>query len=214
MTSKPAPDPRGGHIRLYWAIIDSNAWRCLAATDQRAYIALARQKLSSNNGDLALPLSVAKMHGIKSQTTLAKSLRALTAVGLIAVTRAGGCSRGGQRLPTLYRLTDFPVFPIPAKHVEQQKATNEWKTVSTLALGHALIAQHEERALTEARTESASRKTKTLVQILDGTSPKNGPVGPLTSPKIGPWPSRPVQKMDEVKKPKSAAKPVLARVSP
>src|SRR5687767_5351206 len=91
-------DPRGGHVRLYWETLDSNAWRCLSATDQRCYVALLRNLRSTNNGDLSLAFSVAKTHGIKSQSTLAKGLRALVAVGLIVVTRKGGCQKGGQRL--------------------------------------------------------------------------------------------------------------------
>ena len=39
---KPPPDPRGGHVRVYWALIDSPAWSALSATDQRAYVALRR----------------------------------------------------------------------------------------------------------------------------------------------------------------------------
>lgn len=124
---KAPADPRGGHIRLYWDILDSNAWRCLSATDQRAYVAICRQVRSTNNGDLSLPLSVAGAHGITSPATLAKSLRALVAVGLIAVTRKGGCNRGGQRLPTLYRLTDRETFEVPAKHIEACRPTNEWR---------------------------------------------------------------------------------------
>lgn len=210
--SKFPPDPRGGHIRLYWSLIDSNAWRCLAAVDQRAYIALARQKNASNNGDLSLPHSVAKLQGIRSQTTLAKSLRALTAVGLIAVTRAGGCARGGQRLPTLYRLTDHEVYSMPTKLVEASKATNEWKTVTTLAMGNALIKQAEQRAAAEAEGKDTPRKLKSPLQSLESTTSKNGVVGPKTTPAIGVWTAAPLQKMEKVENVKPSGKPMLARV--
>lgn len=150
---KPGSDPRGQHIRLYFELIDSNAWRCLSASDQRCYIALMRNLRSTNNGDLALAFSTAKMHGIKSQTTLAKSLRALVAVGLIAVTRKGGCKPGGQRLPTLYRLTDLPCYEVPAKFIAASKATNEWKAVRTLAQGLAMIRDSEAAAKVSAERE-------------------------------------------------------------
>ena len=140
---RPTSDPRGGHVRLYWELIDSNAWRCLSASDQRAYIALVRQLRQTNNGDLSLPLSVARHHGVSSKTTLAKNLRALMAVGLIALTRRGGATRGGQRLPSLYRLTDLPALPVPSKHIEGAKATNDWKAIVTLAAGCFLIKQAE-----------------------------------------------------------------------
>lgn len=207
--SKPPPDPRGGHIRLYWELVDSNAWRCLSASDQRAYVALLRFLRSTNNGDLSLPLSVAKQHGIKSQTTLAKSLRALVAVGLLAVTRKGGCTKGGQRLPTLYRVTDQEAYCNPMKHIEASKATNDWKAMTTLGIGREAIRKADADAA--AQTEAASAK-KALVQKMDATGPKNGLVEPITSPKIGVWPVSPPQKMDLADRRKQAAKPMTALV--
>lgn len=189
---KPPSDPRGGHVRLYWELLDSNAWRCLSSSDQRAYVALLRSLRSTNNGDLSLALSVAKMHGITSQTTLAKNLRALVAVGLLAVTRKGGCTKGGQRLPTLYRITDQQAYANPMKHIEASKATSDWKLITTLGMGREAIRK------TEAASKAAS-KTKSLVQKLAATSPKTGPVRPITSPETGPWIERPVQKLDEAK---------------
>jgi hypothetical protein len=190
---KTKTDPRGGHIRLYWEVIDSNAWRCLTAADQRCYIALSRGLLSFNNGDLSLPLSVARHHGITSQTTLAKSLRALCAVRLIAITRPGGCKRDGTRMPNLYRFTDHPVHAMPAKLVEAEKATNEWRAVSTLAHGKALIREADRIVKAEWAAQKAAKqaaklapvKTQNLVQILTATSPKNGLRPPSTSPEIG-----------------------------
>lgn len=172
---KPPSDPRGGHIRLYWDTVDSNAWRCLSATDQRAYIALQRQLRSTNNGDLSLPLSVARHYGIASPATLAKSLRALVAVGLIAVTRKGGCARGGQRLPTLYRFTDREAYANPMKHIDSSKATNNWKAISTLGLGREAIRGGEAQA------------KKTLVQRLAATASRNEVVKALTASKIEVW---------------------------
>jgi hypothetical protein len=203
--AKAPIDPRGGHIRLYWELIDSNAWRCLSASDQRAYIALARHLRSTNNGDLSLPLSVARQHGIKSQTTLAKSLRALVAVGLLAVSRRGGSTRGGQRLPTLYRFTDVQAYANPAKFIEASKATNDWKSVATLGMGREAIRQAEIAAKDDAV------KLKTLVQKMDVTSPEIGGVKPKTSPKNGLWAVRPVQKMDLAKAARSAVKPIATR---
>lgn len=117
-------------MRLYWAVLDSPAWNALSATDQRAYTALRRPLGKSNNGDLSLPLSRARHYGITSPSTLAKALRALVAVGLIAVTRRGGCTRGGQRLPTLYRFTDERVYA-PGKLIEDYKTTDDWKLLAT-----------------------------------------------------------------------------------
>jgi DNA-binding PadR family transcriptional regulator len=176
-TSSPK-DPRGGHARLYWDILDSNAWRCLSATDQRAYVALLRQLRSFNNGDLSLPLSAAKPHGITSPATLAKSLRSLVAVGLIAVTRKGGCTRGGQRLPTLYRLTDYQVYESGEnrnKFIEPSKVTDDWKTIKTLGQGREAIRLAEATA------------AKTQLQKLIATTSKNEAVERLTASKNEVW---------------------------
>lgn len=204
--NKPPPDKRGGHIRLYWELLDSHAWRCLSASDQRAYIALVRHLRSTNNGDLSLPLSVAKQHGLKSPATLAKSLRALVAVGLIAITRRGGCAKGGQRLPNLYRLTDHEAFENPAKFIDAYKATNEWKQFTTLGMARAAIREAEAVAKAES-------KKKSLVQKLAVTSPKNEVVGRLTASKIEVWPAIPPQKLKQVKTNKRAEELMPVRVS-
>ncbi len=187
---KTPADPRGGHIRLYWDLYDSNAWRCLSATDQRAYMAICRQVRSTNNGDLSLPLSEARAHGITSPATLAKSLRALATVGLIAVTRKGGCSRGGQRLPTLYRLTDRETFEVPAKHIEACRPTNEWRTVKTLAQGRAMIRQAN-----GAASEKAPPTEKSPLQFLTATTSKTEAVEAVTTSKNEAWTPAPLQKM-------------------
>lgn len=199
--SNHGKDPRGGHIRLYWDIVDSNAWRCLSATDQRAYIALQRQLKSFNNGDLSLPLSYARNHGIKSSATLAKSLRALCAVGLIAVTRRGGCSKGGQRLPTLYRFTDHQAYEVPAKHLDAHRPSNEWSNVKTLAQGRHLIREAEAKAF-----EKEAERKKSLLQSLIVTASKNEVVGALTASNNEAWTITPLQKMKPAKSSKSAIK--------
>ncbi len=180
--NKAPTDPRGAHIRLYWEIVDSNAWRCLSASDQRAYIALQRHLRSTNNGDLSLPLSVARHYGIASPATLAKSLRALVAVGLVAVTRKGGCTRGGQRLPTLYRFTDHQAYANPMKNIEASKVTNEWKAIKSQAMGLALIRQSEVQAAEKERL-----KKITQLQKLAVTASINEAVVALTTSKNEAW---------------------------
>ena len=114
--SKPKAfkDPRGHSLRVYSDVYDSAAFAALSPHDVLAYLALLRVLKGYNNGDLSLPLTRAKKCGIGHHLTLARSLRALCAVGLIAVTRKGGCTKGGQRLPNLYRLTDRECYAIPA----------------------------------------------------------------------------------------------------
>lgn len=181
-------------MRIYWDIIDSNAWRCLSNADKIAYLALHRQKMSTNNGDLSLPLSVARHSGITSPATLAKSLRALVAVGLLAVTRKGGCKRGGQRLPTLYRFTDYEVYAQPMKNIEASQATNEWKAVKTLAMGSAMLRNAQDGA------------KKTQLQKLAVTASKNELVRAKTTSKNEAWPPSPASIIEVGEEPKTARK--------
>lgn len=185
--SKPPPDPRGGHVRLYWDMLDSAAWNCLTAGDQRTYVALVRALRKTNNGDLSLPLSRARHSQISSPTTLAKSLRALVAVGLLCVTRKGGSKKDGTRECTLYALTDIDVYELPAKYINARKATNDWRQVKSLDHGRALIVAAEMNAKDEAA------KKRTLHQNLIDTHPINGVVGPKATPKNGARAARPLQ---------------------
>lgn len=141
--NKPFKDPRGHSLRIYSDVFDSPAFEALSPHDVLAYLALLRQLKGYNNGDLSLTLTRAKRYGIKHHMTLARSLRALCAVGLIAITRKGGCTKGGQRLPNLYRLTDRECYDIPAKYLEATKETHEWKRVKSAQHGLDLIADAE-----------------------------------------------------------------------
>lgn len=195
--NKPPKDPRGGHTRLYWDMLDSPAWNALTATDQRAYMALRRQLGKTNNGDLSLPLSRSRHYGITSPATLAKSLRALIAVGLIAVTRRGGCTRGGQRLPTLYRFTCEENHAMPGKLIEANPATHPWRRIESVAHGKSLIRKLEAEAQDTA-------KKKSLVQKLNDTSSKNAAVNASTATNLESWQSGLLQMVNHGNKPKRA----------
>lgn len=199
--SKPSfhKDPLGAHVRLYHAILDSPAWGSLSATDQRVYIALRRSLNGSNNGDISLPLSRARHHQVSSPATLAKSLRALVATGLIAVTRRGGCTRGGQRLPTLYRFTDQQVYEMRTKFIEPCKATDEWKLIDSRAHGKALIREAEAAA---QRAAAALR----LLQELKRTDTPTEAVRRETASGAEPWAAAPIQSVKQVRSGEKAKK--------
>jgi hypothetical protein len=145
---------------------------------------------------------VARHHGLGHPATLAKSLRALVAVGLLAVTRKGGCTKGGQRLPTLYRFTDHVAYEFPMKNIEASKDTNEWKAVKSLAMGVALVRQAEQKA-----TEVQAEKKKSLLQKLSVTSSENEAVERLTTSKSEVWPPLPSSKSEAGKSAKKGCKP-------
>lgn len=169
--SKPQRDPRGHSLRIYDDVMDSAAYASLSPHDVLAYLALLRELRQYNNGDLSLTLSRSKRYGISHPKTLARSLRALRAVGLIDITRNGGSIKGGQRQATLYRVTDRECYDIPKKFLAAMPATNEWKKVQSVEQGKALIDAHEAKEVAASKLKSlghpvphtrARRATKTV----------------------------------------------------
>ncbi|OYT93553.1 MAG: hypothetical protein CFE43_02160 [Burkholderiales bacterium PBB3] len=59
----PPKDPRGGHVRLYWAILDSPAWRVLTQADVLVYLALRRKLGKTNNGDINVTMAELRRAG-------------------------------------------------------------------------------------------------------------------------------------------------------
>jgi hypothetical protein len=203
--AKAPIDPRGGHIRLYWELIDSNAWRCLSASDQRAYIALARHLRSTNNGRSVIAVVCGKATRHKEPNHPGQEL-ARTGGGRVAGgVQAGRQHEGRAAAANALSFTDVQAYANPAKFIEASKATNDWKSVATLGMGREAIRQAEIAAKDDAV------KLKTLVQKMDVTSPEIGGVKPKTSPKNGLWAVRPVQKMDLAKAARSAVKPIATR---
>jgi hypothetical protein len=178
-------DPMGHHIRLYAKIYDSAAFKALSPVDVMAYLALRRDLKSTNNGDLSLTLTKAKERGIGHHNTLARSLRALCAVGLIYQTRKGGATRGGQRLPSLYAFTDVEVFASPQKQIEAQKATDRWRKVSSIEEGYMLIASAEKAVKTNPE------KLKNLGHQMTVTRTPAAVIKPNIRTPTAPWLDRP-----------------------
>lgn len=179
-------DPRGHSLRIYSDVFDSPAFGSLSPHDVMAYLALLRELKATNNADLSLPLSRAKTCGISHPKTLARSLRALCAVGLVAVTRKGGCTKGGQRLPNLYRMTDRECYAIPAKHLEAVAESNEWKRVTSVDHGHRLIQAAEDAAQADA-AKAKQEKLKSLGHAVTATSSPGAMVKAKTRAQREPW---------------------------
>lgn len=136
-------DPLGHSVRFYEGVYQSPVWKAISHVDRSAYGAIMQGLKGSNNGDLSLTLRQAEAWGISHHVTLARSLRALCAIGLIAITRKGGCTKGGQRLPTLYRVTLRESSAYPLKGIESHPATNDWKKYKTVEEATARIDQYE-----------------------------------------------------------------------
>lgn len=69
---KVPADPRGGHIRLYWELVDSVAWRALTWAERGLYLAMRRKLLGTNNGNIEATLGTLRHAGITSSASLAK----------------------------------------------------------------------------------------------------------------------------------------------
>ncbi len=171
-SSKPQRDPRGHSMRIYDDIYESHAFAALSPHDVLAYLALLRELKQYNNGNLSLPLTRASKCGISHSKTLARSLRALCAVGLVAITRKGGCARDGERLPTLYRVTDRECYEIPKLMLHATKETNEWKRITSIELAVDLIAA----------AELAAKKAYAKKISLGHAVPHTESLGALVSP--------------------------------
>lgn len=126
MARRKPKDPRGGHVRIYWELLDSPAWRALGYTSQALYVTLRRKLTATSNGNISAALGDLKHYGFTSSSTVARALRELKAAGFIAVTRQGGIAYG-NKVCTLYRFTDEPVPEWPKLGVKACKATNEWR---------------------------------------------------------------------------------------
>lgn len=141
MSKHRMSDPRGGHVRLYWAITDSPAWRALSFSQQALYVAIRRRLTSNSNGNIEASAAGLRKQGFEIATSsLASGLQALIAVGLIAVTRPGGWVGRGQAIATLYRFTDEPSHEWPTRHIPAYKATDDWRRFATVDEAKAAIA--------------------------------------------------------------------------
>lgn len=144
---------RGGHVRLYWDMLDSMAWRALSWVEQGLYIAMRRKLKGTNNGNIEATLATLKHAGITSPATLSKGLKSLQAVGFIAKTRQGGIAYG-SKVCSLYRFTDEQTFEHPKLGVEACKATNDWQRFKTLSEARSAIKAAQTRPA-GARNENA-----------------------------------------------------------
>lgn len=141
MSKHRMSDPRGGHVRLYWTVTDSPAWKALSFSQQALYVAMRRRLTSNSNGNVAASVGMLREQGFEiASSSLATGLQALIAVGLIAVTRPGGWVGRGQAIPTLYRFTDEASHEWRAKHIQAYKATDEWRRFATVDEARAAIA--------------------------------------------------------------------------
>jgi len=130
---------------------------------------MRRKLLGSNNGNIEATLGTLKHAGVTSSASLAKSLRALLTVGLIAKTRQGGITYG-SKLCSLYRFTDEAMHDWPKFGIKSMPATNDWRAFRTLAeVRTALRTAH---AAAKRPTGDGTPKLQKLNRSDSGTEPK------------------------------------------
>jgi hypothetical protein len=139
MKNRPK-DPRGGHARLYWELLDSPAYLALSYSARALYVELRRKLLSTNNGNIDATLSTLKHRGWRSSVTLNKALNDLMTVGLIAKTRQGGIAYMSKQC-SLYRLTDEEVFEHPKLRITRMNATHDYRQFTKLNEARAVIRE-------------------------------------------------------------------------
>jgi len=137
-------DPRGGHARLYWALLDSPAYLALGYPARALYVDLRRKLLSTNNGNIDAALSTLRHRGWRSSATLTRALKELVVVGLIAQTRQGGIA-SMSKICSLYRFTDEEVHEHPKLAIPRMKATHDYRQYTGLGEARAAVRADRNR---------------------------------------------------------------------
>lgn len=146
--------PTEAHIRVTLKILNSPAYIALDYSAKALYMDLRSRLRTSNNGNINAALTELRHRGWRSPSTLAKALRQLEAVGLIAKTRKTIGVEKGSTVCNLYRFTDMPVNRRPDLGIESCRATHDYKAVDSLSMANRLV-----------KTACAPTKKKTLQKL-------------------------------------------------
>lgn len=133
-------DEMGAHARLYDCIVNSPAWLALPFSTRALYIQLRIKLKGSNNGNIDATAATLKHSGFRSSATIARALRELETVGLMAKTRQGGIAAGGK-VCNLFRFTDKPCWEFPKLGLPACKATKDWRAWTSVREAKAAIAK-------------------------------------------------------------------------
>ena len=129
------------HIRVDMRLLNSSAYIALDTCAKALYIDLRSKVNTFTNGNLNATLSELKHRNWRSAVTLAKALRQLEAVGLIAKTRKTIGVEKGSKICNLYRFTDLEVFEMPKLGIAAQKATHDYLAIRGLNEARQMVAK-------------------------------------------------------------------------
>jgi hypothetical protein len=205
MSRRIPPDPLGGHVRLYWKLLDTPAYIALSNAARALYVDLRRKLLATNNGNIECTMETLRIRGWRSHHTLFNALHELLAVGLLEVMRQGGLTREGK-LPNLYRFTDVEVFEHPKLGIAYRKATHDYRQFQTL--GHARAVLRQVADARKEREAEAKKKRVTGRAIPNAETAKGlaetAEQGPFTSAETASRGKRPRQKLHQADDSKKA----------
>jgi DNA-binding MarR family transcriptional regulator len=178
----PPKDPRGGHVRLYWALLDSPAWRVLSHADVRVYLALRRKLGKFNNGDINATLTEMRHSGIRSSSTLATALQRLEKLGFIEKTRQGGIANGGK-LCSLFRFTDEQNLDIPKLNLRASRPTSDFEQFATMAQAKEAIRGLTHREKGKVRLAKRTALKTKADAVISALTVKQGALSPTRKSK-------------------------------
>lgn len=152
-------DPLGGHVRIYWSLLDSHAFIALSTSARALYLDLRRKLGATNNGNIECTLATLRHRGWTAPNTLFNALQEIVTVGLLARTRHGGIAKG-KKYPSLFRFTDLEVYEHPKLGVPKCKPTHDYRRFETLAHARATIKEmrEEKRLKAEAKKKAKLQK--------------------------------------------------------
>lgn len=162
--------PKDRYVQVFFRVLNSHAWRALSPTEHSLWLSLRYQFNGGNNGNISATLAALKHRGVSSSATLAKSLRAMMAVGLIAKTRdTGGLTHAGA-VCCLYRFTDLPCPSFPDKGITASRETHDYARFTTVAEAKAVIKAAHASAKRPDHPNASRTTLASKLQILNGSS--------------------------------------------
>jgi hypothetical protein len=164
--------PTEAHIRVNLSLLNSPAYIALDHCARALYVDLRARVRSTNNGDISAPLSELRHRGWCSAVTLAKALRQLEAVGLLAKTRKTVGVARGSKMCNLYRFTDLETLEVSKKSIAGCKATHDYKKFTDLGTARqatALASKPTPLAAPRKRSEATAKNTSLQKMHRDAT---------------------------------------------
>jgi len=197
MAKNRSPGITEAHIRIPLEVLQSPAFIALPASAVKLYIDMASYLRGTNNGNINATLSDLRHRGWSSSATLAKALRQLEAVGLIAKTRETTGVHRGSKLCNLYRFTDRDAYAVPKLHLEGHKESRDYRRFATLTDARKAVAA----------ASATKRKNKSTLQKMKRDASKTEAIASFDASENEVTPITPTSKTEASAQPRKPRKP-------